>query len=197
MTIEKKNLLAVPITVILVCAFGVTSASAAKPETLTPIPSTGTNYSAPQSSTQSAASGVARATLTPEVQPTGTQGENLTGSLNFLMTIPSSVLAQGDDATAAWLIESAAGAEGDPMLRANIFACSGSIALAIAGLAFPAAKLLKIQGLIAQLGGVTKAVQTFWGASFNYEKIQALGGAVAALGAELLGIAAIQESCFE
>jgi hypothetical protein len=35
-----------------------------------------------------------------------------------------------------------------------------------------------------------------WGASFSWEKIRALGGAAAALGAELLGIAAVKRGCF-
>jgi len=35
-----------------------------------------------------------------------------------------------------------------------------------------------------------------WGASFNYEKVQAMGGARAALGAELFGIAIVEDQCF-
>lgn len=46
------------------------------------------------------------------------------------------------------------------------------------------------------LGGVTKAVRIIWGASFSWEKIRALGGAAAALGAEILGIAAVKRGCF-
>ncbi|MBF4607720.1 hypothetical protein [Curtobacterium sp. VKM Ac-1393] len=59
-----------------------------------------------------------------------------------------------------------------------------------------AAKILKIKRLIDSLGGVTKAVRLFRGASFKWEKIQAIGGAAAALGAELLGIAAVKQKCF-
>ncbi|SBN64709.1 hypothetical protein GA0004736_3673 [Curtobacterium sp. 9128] len=53
-----------------------------------------------------------------------------------------------------------------------------------------------IKKLFDGLGGVAKAVQLFWGASFKWEKIQALVGAAAALGAELLGIAAVKQRCF-
>jgi len=46
------------------------------------------------------------------------------------------------------------------------------------------------------LGGVAKAVQIFWGASFSYEKLQAVGGAALALAGELIGITSIKEECF-
>ena len=57
-------------------------------------------------------------------------------------------------------------------------------------------KKVRIKCLIKSLGGVTKAVRIMWGASFSWEKIRALGGAAAALGAELLGIAAVKRGCF-
>lgn len=55
---------------------------------------------------------------------------------------------------------------------------------------------MRIKRLINSLGCVTKAVRIMWGASFSWEKIRALGGAAAALGAELLGIAAVKRGCF-
>jgi len=80
--------------------------------------------------------------------------------------------------------------------RADIVGCAGAIAWLIASTGIPAAKILRIKKLIDRLGGVAKAVQLFWRASFEWEKIQALGGAAAALGAELLGIAAVKQKCF-
>ncbi|WP_051427275.1 hypothetical protein [Arthrobacter sp. H20] len=68
--------------------------------------------------------------------------------------------------------------------------------MAIAGVALPAAKFLTIKKLANELCGVSEAVKLMWGASFQYEKMQTAGGALAALGAELLGIAAIQQECF-
>lgn len=72
----------------------------------------------------------------------------------------------------------------------------GAIGVAIGGALVPAAKILKIKKLVAQLGGIKKAVEIFWGASFAWEKIQAIGGPIAALGAELLGITAVRAQCF-
>jgi len=80
--------------------------------------------------------------------------------------------------------------------RASILECTGAIAVLIASTAFPVAKILKIKRLINSLGGVTKAVRIMWGASFSWEKIRALGGAAAALGAELLEVAAVKRGCF-
>ncbi|WP_155850335.1 hypothetical protein [Arthrobacter sp. Br18] len=124
----------------------------------------------------------------------------LTEGMTLLLSIPDSVLEQGDDATRTWLAErNAAGESGGETVQpmANVFSCAGAIAVAIAGVALPAAKILKIKKLANELGGVSEAVQLLWGASFKYEKMQAAGGALAALGAELLGIAAIQNECFE
>lgn len=59
-----------------------------------------------------------------------------------------------------------------------------------------AAKILKIKKLFDGLGGATQAVQVFWGASFNRERIQALGGAAAALWAEIPGSAGVKQRCF-
>lgn len=60
----------------------------------------------------------------------------------------------------------------------------------------PAAKILKITRLIQPLGGVSQAVQIFWGVSFNYRKLKVLGGATGALAAELFGVGSIQQKGF-
>lgn len=123
---------------------------------------------------------------------------DLSAFLEEVTAVPDSVLAQGDEATLAWIeANTDVDTSGSTTRDASIPGCIGSIAVAIAGVAFPAAKILKIKKLAEELGGVAKAVELLWGASFNYEKVQAAGGALASLGAELIGIAAIQEQCFE
>ncbi|WP_146081684.1 hypothetical protein [Clavibacter michiganensis] len=62
--------------------------------------------------------------------------------------------------------------------------------------AIPAAKILRVKRLIDELGGVARAVQILWGASFSYEKLQVVGGAALALAGELLGITSIRTECF-
>lgn len=124
----------------------------------------------------------------------GLRAADLEQGLELISEIPDSVLLAGDAAVQSWM------AGNHPELiqgtRADIVGCAGAIAWLIASTAIPAAKILKIKKLIDGIGGVAKAVQLFWGASFKWEKIQALGGAAAALGAELLGIAAVQQKCF-
>lgn len=123
---------------------------------------------------------------------------DLTAFLEEITSVPDSVLAQGDEATVAWIeANTDVDTSGSTTRDASIPGCIGSIAVAIAGVAFPAAKILKIKKLADELGGVAKAVELLWGASFNYEKVQAAGGALASLGAELIGIASIKEQCFE
>ncbi|MFJ6533287.1 hypothetical protein [Microbacterium sp. NPDC091662] len=116
--------------------------------------------------------------------------------MSKVTSIPDDVLLAGDEATATWIQANLAPSGGSLTARADVFGCIGAITLAIAGVAFPAAKILKIKKLADELGGVAKAVQLLWGASFNFEKVQAAGGALAALGAELIGISEIKAKCF-
>ncbi|NII42553.1 hypothetical protein E9228_003222 [Curtobacterium flaccumfaciens] len=141
-----------------------------------------------------AASNAPVADIRTAAQSLGLQSADLEQGLELISEIPDSVLLAGDAAVQSWM----AGNHPDLIrgTRADIVGCAGAIAWLIASTAIPAAKVLKIKRLINGLGGVAKAVQLFWGASFKWEKIQALGGAAAALGAELLGIAAVQQKCF-
>lgn len=128
------------------------------------------------------------------VDNTNIQTADLERGLSLIDQIPEHVLLSGDDALRAWL-----GETHPELLRgtqADIVGCAGAIAWLIASTAIPVAKILKIKRLIDTLGGVTKAVRIFWGASFSWEKINALGGAAAALGAELIGITAVKQKCF-
>ncbi|OLM09510.1 hypothetical protein Ae706Ps2_5972c [Pseudonocardia sp. Ae706_Ps2] len=120
--------------------------------------------------------------------------EGLTLFLERISAVPDSVLRQGDSVAQDWLRSHYSVVGGQS--RASVVGCVGAIGVAVGGVLVPAAKILKIKKLVAQLGGVKEAVQTFWGASFRWEKIQAIGGPVAALGAELLGITAVRTQCF-
>ncbi|OII21724.1 hypothetical protein BIV03_14555 [Curtobacterium sp. MCBA15_016] len=121
------------------------------------------------------------------------QAADIAGGLELIERVPGRVLLEGQAAYDAWI---AANQHVLAAARASVLECSGAIALLIASTAFPVAKILKIKRLINSLGGVTKAVRVMWGASFSWEKIRALGGAAAALGAELLGVAAVKRGCF-
>jgi hypothetical protein len=124
----------------------------------------------------------------------GLQATELEQGLGLIHEIPDAVLLRGEAALQVWI------SERHPELlrgtRADIIGCTGAIAWLIASTAIPVAKILKIKRLIDTLGGVAKAVRIFWGASFSWEKIKALGGAAGALAAELIGITAVKQKCF-
>lgn len=137
------------------------------------------------------------ASLTVEAQNIIEDQKQAEELLRIIDDIPESVLLQGDEATRQWISEhlvQGSNIEG-VATRAGFLECSGAILLAIGTTAIPVAKVLKIKKLMNSLGGVNEAIKIMWGASFSYEKLQALGGAAAALGAELLGIAAIKTAC--
>lgn len=118
--------------------------------------------------------------------------------LRVIDQIPEEVLLAGDQATQRWvsvnLLHNAA-TPGKATTYKSFLGCSGAILATIGTTVIPAAKLLKIKRYMKALGGTTQAIKLLWGASFSYEKLQALGGAAAALGAELLGITAIRQAC--
>jgi hypothetical protein len=141
-----------------------------------------------------AAENGSRSVATAAAEELGLRSADLERGLALIDEIPEEVLLAGDIALREWLATEHPGlATGS---RADLLGCAGAIAWLIASTAIPAAKILKIKRLINSLGGVSKAVRLFWGASFSWEKIRALGGAAAALGAELLGIGAVKQKCF-
>lgn len=113
--------------------------------------------------------------------------------LNYYEGIPDGVLEQGDPSLQAW---QSMHPYGRSPFRTNFWGCSAAVAGVIASTAFPAAKILKVKKLIKALGGVKSAIKIMAGASFSYEKMRALGGAAAALAAELTGIGAVRSQCF-
>ncbi|QWS33693.1 hypothetical protein [Curtobacterium aetherium] len=124
----------------------------------------------------------------------GAQAADLEQGLEFIQSIPDAVLLSGDAALQEWIAVTHPELLRGP--RADIVGCTGAIAWLIASTAIPVAKILKIKKLINALGGVAKAVRIFWGASFSWEKIKAVGGAAGALAAELIGITSVKQKCF-
>lgn len=115
-----------------------------------------------------------------------------------LMQIPEAVLRRGDAATQDWLRDNPAV---DSVTRqasstADPLACAGSVTAAAGGLLVPAAKILKIRGLIRDLGGVVRSVRLLIGAGNAAEKAEVVATAVGALAAELVGIRGIRDFCF-
>lgn len=114
--------------------------------------------------------------------------------------IPDEVLLQGDKKTREWVTNNL----GDSSVKvggltvsqpASLWSCSSAIVTMLAGNFIGVAKLMRIKAYMKSLGSVKEAIQLMWGASFNFEKMKALGGALGALAAELSGIALIQKSC--
>lgn len=126
--------------------------------------------------------------------PQEVNANSLQRLLDYYESIPDTVLEQGDVALQAW--QNTHPQQQGPRFRANFWGCAGAIAGVIASTAFPAAKILKIKKLVKALGGVRSAIKIMAGASFSYEKLQALGGAAAALAAELIGIGSVRSQCF-
>lgn len=111
--------------------------------------------------------------------------------LNYLVSIPDEVLEQGEEALAQWMSE-------HPLRVpcASVVGCTGALLWFLGSNMVGYAKVLKIKQYVAALGGVTKAVRIMWGASFEMEKIQALGGAVVGLAAEISGVRKVRDECF-
>lgn len=146
----------------------------------------------------------AATTMPPEkqsvaVDPTN-EKQQMEELLGVIDQIPNSVLLQGEKETHQW-IEKQLSPEiisigGQVVAQpASFLSCSSFIIGLIAGHALPIAKIMKIKKYMNALGGVKEAIQLMWGASFNYEKMQALGGALGLLAAELAGVAGIKQSC--
>lgn len=117
--------------------------------------------------------------------------EGLEAAFSYWTSIPDEILLQGDEALAEWQK-----AHPSPQTRASVIGCVGAIAWLIGSNVVGAAKIFKIKKYINALGGVAKAVELMWKASFKWEKIKAAGGALAGLGAELLGITEVRDQCF-
>lgn len=113
--------------------------------------------------------------------------------------IPEDVLFQGDESTRQWVSNNLLATfpfdVNGIYKKRDYLACAGAITALIGGTLIPAAKLLKIKRLVKELGGLKEAVKLMWGAGLKEEKLKELGAAATALGAELIGIAAVRDAC--
>jgi hypothetical protein len=121
-----------------------------------------------------------------------TQAE-LEQGLQFIDSIPDSVLQGGEAAYEDWV------ARQRPYLQSNSFLdkvqCGAAITAAVASLAIPAAKVLRLKAFIAKAGSVKEAAYLLIRVSTGAEKLEALGPVLGSLAAEVLGITAIKKYC--
>lgn len=159
-------------------------ASAARPSTSTAQPTT---------------SAVAKNQLESDAL-TKEKARDVEEALTLINSVPDDVLKKGDKATQEWLQKQPAvksqKEKGAVEPYADAWGCTLAIAWLLGSTVVSAAKILKIKKYIQALGGVKEAVQVMWGASFTYEKMQAAGGALAGLAAELIGITSVRNQCF-
>lgn len=109
----------------------------------------------------------------------------------IVMSIPDSVLAQGDLATQAWLQ-----AHYGHLPQADFWGCAWALGQLIVSTAIPAAKLLKLKKAIQALGGVQNAVRLLAQHGFNANSLKRLGGAAYELVEIILDIKDVREKCF-
>ncbi|GAA1353035.1 hypothetical protein [Falsarthrobacter nasiphocae] len=112
-------------------------------------------------------------------------------ALSFVNSIPDEVLESGDAATRAWaqaaLSEENAG---------SWFGCSMAVAKAVAGVAVPAAKILKLKRLVSAVGGVGKAVDQIRRTKGNLHIAKQMGSATYDLVKIFFGIDKVERECF-
>lgn len=108
-----------------------------------------------------------------------------------MLQVPDDVLRRGDAATDEWVR-----AHSPSQREGNALGCIGAVGAVLVGVLVPAVKILKIKALIKDLGGVVAATRLLIGAGTAAEKAEAVVTALAALVAELSGIAGIQRHCF-
>lgn len=108
--------------------------------------------------------------------------------LHLIESIPDEVITQGDEAVAEWLAVRTAA-----MPRASFWGC----AWALATVAIPAAKILKMRKAIKALGGARKAAQRLGELGWSVEAARHAGGAVWTLVEVISGVADVRSQCFE
>ena len=73
--------------------------------------------------------------------------------------------------------------------------CSAAVVVAVASLAIPVSKVLKLRAFVRAVGGVRNAAGLLVGATSRAEKVRMIGGAIGAGAIEILGIDAIITNC--
>ncbi|MFB9904252.1 hypothetical protein [Allokutzneria oryzae] len=131
------------------------------------------------------------ATFDPQVEPA------LVQFFTDILSIPDEVLVQGDQATQSWIsVNIPPRAAKHAAAPGTVLGCISAIGQALAGLALPAFKIMKIKRLINDVGGLWEAVRLALGGTSAAEKGEAIATAFAALIAELSGISGISQHCF-
>lgn len=146
----------------------------------------------------------------------------LTQLFSEIESIPDRVLLEGDEVLHRYFIAAGMRAPDVPLSKLNpdvdnnrsalpgadeetlkprasiwqILKCVGAIVQLLVSTAIPAAKILRIKKLIAELGGVRRAVELMLKATTREEKLRVGGQTLVALAAEVLGISSVQTHCF-
>lgn len=77
----------------------------------------------------------------------------------------------------------------------HVTKCAAAIVVAVASLAIPVSKVLKLKAFVGAVGGVKTAATLLVGATSRAEKARVIGGALAAGAVEVLSIDAIITNC--
>ncbi|MEU1316291.1 hypothetical protein [Streptomyces tibetensis] len=114
--------------------------------------------------------------------------------LNSMLSVPEDVLAQGDEATAAYLKQQQNRKPGQPLVGFGwpSFGCMGAVAVAIGTNLLPAAKMVKIVR-VAKRVGVKRIVSAI--KAIRKGKGHTLANDLQWVGAQLLGLEGVKAAC--
>ncbi|MFJ4538736.1 hypothetical protein ACIP39_22670 [Streptomyces tibetensis] len=114
--------------------------------------------------------------------------------LNSMLSVPEDVLAQGDEATAAYLKQQQNRKPGQPLVGFGwpSFGCMGAVAVAIGTNLLPAAKMVKIVK-VAKRVGVKRIVSAI--KAIRKGKGHTLANDLQWVGAQLLGLEGVKAAC--
>jgi hypothetical protein len=114
--------------------------------------------------------------------------------LNSMLSVPEDVLAQGDEATAAYLKQQQHRKPGQPLVGFGwpSFGCMGAVAVAIGTNLLPAAKMVKIVK-VAKRVGVKRIVSAI--KAIRKGKGHTLANDLQWVGAQLLGLEGVKAAC--
>ncbi|MEV0239414.1 hypothetical protein AB0I06_05670 [Streptomyces sp. NPDC050674] len=114
--------------------------------------------------------------------------------LNSMLSVPEDVLAQGDEATAAYLKQQQTRKPGQPLVGFGwpSFGCMGAVAVAIGTNLLPAAKMVKIVK-VAKRVGVKRIVSAI--KAIRKGKGHTLANDLQWVGAQLLGLEGVKAAC--
>ncbi|MFB6847893.1 hypothetical protein ACFCXS_23960 [Streptomyces sp. NPDC056373] len=114
--------------------------------------------------------------------------------LNSMLSVPEDVLAQGDEATAAYLKQQQNRKPGQPLVGFGwpSFGCMGAVAVAIGTNLLPAAKMVKIVK-VAKRVGVKRIVSAI--KAIRKGRGHTLANDLQWVGAQLLGLEGVKAAC--